>query len=296
MNLEMSLPTVSVVMGVKNAAGRIKETIDSVLSQKKVDLEFIIINDGSTDGTEKILQEYAEKDNRIKLFSRKNKGLTISLIEGCEIAKGEFIARQDANDVSLAGRFEAQVDALRDHQDVSFCSTFVRHVTKEGIGALITAHEGIIHGSVMMRKTAYIHAGGYRKQFYYAQDIDLWSRMLEYGKHIAIPRVYYEGLLFTNSISGTKSKEQRKFLDIIKKASDARNAKRDESSWLVKADILSKECKNTKVNPSTYANGAYFIGSCLVEHNPSLAKRYFQEAIELNHSHLRSRLRLARLK
>jgi hypothetical protein len=220
----------------------------------------------------------------------------MSLIEGCRIAKGEFIARQDANDISLPGRFKSQIDALNEHQEASFCSTYVRHVTKEGIEALITAQEGIIHGSVMMRKDAYRQAGGYRKQFYYAQDIDLWSRLIEYGNHIAIPKVYYEGLLFSTSISGTKSKEQKKFLNIIKKASRARGEKKNEAIYLAKADILSNECRNAKISPLAYSNGAYFIGSCLVEHNPSLAKQYFLEAIELNHFHLRSRLRLARLK
>ena len=292
----MSSPIVSVVMGVMNAEDRIRETIDSILSQRGVELEFIIINDGSTDDTERIIRNYADEDVRIRILSRENKGLTISLIEGCQIAKGEFIARQDANDVSLPGRLRAQLDILIENQDVTFCSTYVRHVTKEGIEALITADEGIIHGSVMMRKSAYQQAGGYRKQFYYAQDIDLWSRLLEYGNHIAIPKVYYEGLLFSTSISGTKSKEQRKFLNIIKKASRARSEKKNEAIYLAKADILSNECRNAKINPLAYSNGAYFIGSCLVEHNPSLAKQYFLEAIELNHFHLRSRLRLARLK
>jgi len=292
----VSLPTISVVMGVKNAGDRIKETINSVLNQKGVDLEFIIVNDGSTDGTERVIQAYADKDTRVKMLSRENKGLTMSLIEGCQIANGEFIARQDANDISLPGRFQSQIDVLNEHQEASFCSTYVRHVTKEGIEALITASEGIIHGSVMMRKAAYLKAGGYRKQFYYAQDIDLWSRLLENGKHIAIPEIYYEGLLFSTSISGTKSREQKKFLNIIKKASRARGEKRDDTTYLAEAEILSNECRNAKIKSSAFANGAYFIGSCLVEHNPSLAKRYFLEAIELNRSHLRSRLRLARLK
>lgn len=292
----MSSPIVSVVMGVMNAEDRIRETIDSILSQRGVDLEFIIINDGSTDDTEKIIRNYADEDVRIRILSRENKGLTISLIEGCQIAKGEFIARQDANDVSLPGRLRAQLDILIENQDVTFCSTYVRHVTKEGIEALITADEGIIHGSVMMRKSAYQQAGGYRKQFYYAQDIDLWSRLLEYGKHVAIPIVYYEGLLFSNSISGTRNKEQKKFLNIIKEASKARRKELDESEYLARADMLSKECRNGKVRPSAHANGAYFIGSCLIDHNPTLAKRYFQEAIKLNRSHLRSRLRLAKLR
>ena len=82
----MPLPTVSVVMGIKNGQDRVLDTIQSVLNQEGVELEFIIINDGSTDRTEEIIRAQANKESRIKLISRENKGLTISLIEGCEYA------------------------------------------------------------------------------------------------------------------------------------------------------------------------------------------------------------------
>lgn len=289
----MTLPTVSVVMGVKNAEDRITKTIHSVLSQEGVDLEFIIINDGSTDSTKQLVQHISNHDNRIKLISQENRGLTASLIEGCRLAKGEYIARQDANDISLPGRFKTQTNILEKNKEVSFCSTFVRHVTKEGISGLVTKCEGIIHGTVMMRRNAYLESGGYRPQFYYAQDIDLWSRLLENGSHISIPEIYYEGLLFPDSITGSKSAEQKKFLNIIKKASEARKNGGSDRYWLKKAESLSVECRKTKGKTSRYADGAYFIGACLLEHNPSVAKRYFEEAIGYNQRHLRARLKLA---
>ena len=288
----MALPTVSVVMGVKNAEDRVLHTINSILSQEGVDLEFIIINDGSSDRTQEIIQEKANADSRIRLVSRDNKGLTISLIEGCRLAEGEFIARQDANDISLPNRLEIQANVLRTNTDCSFCSTYVRHVTKEGIEGLITSGDGIIHGSVMMQRSAYFEAGGYRQEFYYAQDIDLWSRLVEVGNHIAIPRIYYEGLLFPGSISGTNSLEQRKFMEIIEGAAQARKGQSDENFWLNKAENLSKQCRGSVKKSSQYAEGAYFIGSCLVEHNPSVAKTYFQEALKFNRRHLRAGLRL----
>lgn len=288
----MPLPTVSVVMGVKNAEDGIAKTIHSVLSQDGVDLEFIIINDGSTDSTEQLVQHIATHDNRIKLISQENRGLTASLIEGCRLAKGEYIARQDANDISLPGRFKTQTNILEKNKEVSFCSTFVRHITKEGISGLVTKCEGIIHGSVMMRRNRYMESGGYRPQFYYAQDIDLWSRLLENGSHISIPEIYYEGLLFPDSITGSKSTEQRKFLNIIRKASKARKKDGNDHYWLKKAESLSLQCRKTKGKISRYADGAYFIGACLLEHNPSVAKRYFEEAIGYNQRHLRARLKL----
>ena len=291
----MSLPTVSVVMGVKNAQDKIIETIDSVLNQQDVDLELIIINDGSTDCTKKLIEDKAQEDQRIRLISHENRGLTISLIEGCALSEGEFIARQDANDISLPGRLKIQASALSVNRDSDVCSTFVRHVTKEGISALVTGDDGIIHGSVMMRRSAYLKSGGYRRQFYYAQDIDLWSRLLENGKHISIPHIYYEGLLFPGSITGSKSTEQKKFLKIIENASEARRTGNNERLWLNKAEYLSHSCRRTKGRTSTYADGAYFIGACLLEHNPSVAKSYFKEAISYNPRHLRAHLKLAQL-
>ena len=288
-----SIPTVSVVMGVKNAEKTISNTIDSILRQEDVAIELIIINDGSTDSTERVVQALSREDNRIKLVTRENKGLTISLIEGCDIAQGEFIARHDANDLSLSGRLIIQVNALRENNDASFCSTHVRHITKEGVGALVTGKEGIIHGSVMMRKSAYKQVGGYRSQFYYAQDLDLWSRLEEVGRHIEIPSIYYEALLYPESISGTRSQEQRKFFHLIKQASNARRNNEDEGIWLDKARKLSQRLKNTKPRTAKFAEGAYFIGSCLIADNPSLATHYFKKAICYNKLHLKSYLRLA---
>lgn len=290
---KVKTPSVSIVMGVRNAESTIEKTISSILNQANESLELIIVNDGSTDSTETIIRKINQEDNRIKCVTRKNKGLTISLIEGCELAQGEFIARHDANDLSVPGRINAQVDALRDNRKASFCSTFVRHVTREGVGALVTTYEGIIHGSVMMRKSAYLQVGGYRSQFYYAQDIDLWSRLEEVGDHIVIPKIYYEALLYPESISGTKGGDQRKFFNIITKASNARKKKENEEVWLNRAYRLSQRCRNQKTKKESFADGAYFIGSCLSEHNPTLAKKYFQEAIRFNGLHLRSHLRLA---
>lgn len=291
----MALPTVSVVMGVKNAQNGIIPTIQSVLRQEGIELELIIINDGSTDQTKEVLQAQADKDSRIRLINRENRGLTISLIEGCQYAQGEYIARHDAKDISLPGRFLAQANALQTNQNASFCSTYVRHVTQEGIEAIVTAEEGIIHGSVMMRRTAYNLAGGYRPEFYYAQDIDLWSRLREKGEHIVIAKIYYEGLMFPSSISSTKGKEQKKYLNLINNATLARKRGESESQWLEKANELSIHCRKVKVRPSQCADGAYFIGACLQEHNPSLARKYYREALRFNSRHLRAHLKLAKL-
>lgn len=212
---------ISVVMGVRNGGDRLSLTIDSILKQEGVELEFIIVDDGSTDITPEILRHAAQDDERIRIVTREKRGLTASLIEGCQLARGEFIARQDANDISLPDRLRVQLATLERDHSFAMCSTHVRFVTKEGVTALTScpntdenrnALRGIIHGSTMIRKDYYHRVGGYRPMFYYAQDVDLWSRLLEIGRHVIIPSIYYEALIFADSISGTKKKEQERFL------------------------------------------------------------------------------------
>ena len=96
----------SVVMSVYNGADRLASTLDSVLAQEEVDFEFIVINDGSIDESGRILDEYAARDRRIRVVHQENTGLTQALVTGCSMARGEFIARQDAGgDRSLPCRF-----------------------------------------------------------------------------------------------------------------------------------------------------------------------------------------------
>jgi glycosyltransferase involved in cell wall biosynthesis len=301
----MKEPLVSVVMGVQNGGDRLNSTISSILNQDEVDLEFIIIDDGSTDSTSSILAEAARKDRRLKILSRPNRGLTISLIEGCNVARGKFIARQDANDLSLPGRLKHQVHELLKNETASLCSTHVRFTTEEGVTTLISSPEvnevtqglkGIIHGSIMMRKDLYYKAGGYRRFFYFAQDVDLWSRMVELGDHIVIPHIYYEGLMFPGSISGTRKKEQERFFYYIQQATQARSIGKDEGYWLKMAENYSMQCQSMTKKKRRDAGGAYFIGSCLSQNNPTLAKKYFGLALQSDPTHLKARFKLASLK
>src|SRR5215467_1447738 len=115
-------PEVSVVMSVYNGASHLVATLDSILSQEGVEFEFIVVNDGSTDNSGQILDEYAQRDSRLRVIQQDNTGLTRALIRGCDAARGEFIARQDAGDISLPGRLKSQVIVLRDQEDCIFVS------------------------------------------------------------------------------------------------------------------------------------------------------------------------------
>ena len=298
-------PLVSVVMGVRNGASSLAATLDSLASQEEVNLEIVVINDGSSDGTGEILAAHAARDPRLRVLERRGRGLTRSLIEGCQAARGPFIARQDAGDLSLPGRLRRQLRCLEEHPEASLCSTHVRLVVPEGATARVNAPEphdladGLtgpaIHGSVMMRRSAYEQAGGYRPMFYFAQDIDLWSRMVEFGSHLVVPEVLYEATLSPGSISGSRRREQEAFHGLIVGATQARRSGQEEGPWLARAEALADRCRDSGPDPRRQADGAYFIGACLARERPDLARRYLREALALNPWHLKARLKLASL-
>lgn len=301
----MNLPLVSVVMSVRNGGIKLNETIQSILEQKYIDFEFILIDDGSTDGTRIVLTEIAARDPRIRLLVRDGRGLTTSLIEGCLQARGQFIARQDAYDYSMPERLRSQAYIFQTEPTTSLCSTHVRFITEEKVTLPIQSPteslardglSGIIHGSTMFRKSDYMKVGGYRKQFYYAQDVDLWSRLVEVGSHIVIPEVLYENCLYPGSISGSRRKEQLTLHSFIVGATQARKAGRDEDKWLAKASYFSEKYRIASKKKINYSSGAYFIGACLLNKHPVLAKKYLKMSLQSNPLNLRARLKLLNLR
>jgi glycosyltransferase involved in cell wall biosynthesis len=297
-------PLVSVVMGVRNGAGTLEATLISLTQGQNLDLEVLVINDGSTDQTGPLLDRLAAADPRIRVLNREGRGLTKALIEGCLEARGTFIARQDAGDRSLPGRLEQQVACLDADPGANLCSCHVRLVVEEGATATVNrlAEESLadgltgpaIHGSVLMRREAYERAGGYRAAFYYAQDLDLWSRMVESGRHRVVPEVLYEATLSPGSISGSRRQEQEAFHALIVAATRARRAGESELPWLEQAEQLSESCRNARRNPRREADGAYFIAACLAADHPELSRRYLERTLELNPLHFKARLRQLR--
>ena len=129
----MSAPLrVSVVSSAYNAAPHLRESIRSVLDQEGVDLEMIVIDDGSTDETPAILGELAREDRRLQVVSQGNRGLTQALIAGCALARGELIARHDPDDLSLPGRLARQAVALERDPSLVFVSCWTRAVGPKG--------------------------------------------------------------------------------------------------------------------------------------------------------------------
>jgi len=217
------IPIISVLMPVYNAEKYIQAAVESILKQTFTDFEFIIINDGSTDGTLKILEDYALQDERIRLISRENKGLVATLNEGVALAKAPLIARMDADDISLPARFQAQVDYLNSHQDVVALggasiiideNSMELHVLVPPLGDeeiqenALKGHCPINHPTAMIRTDVIKHVGAYSNEFYPSEDLDLWLRLGEQGKlaNLEKPTIKYRFL--SDSISGRMVAEQ----------------------------------------------------------------------------------------
>jgi glycosyltransferase involved in cell wall biosynthesis len=213
-------PLVSVVMSVFNGEKYLHEAINSILQQTFTDFEFIIVDDGSTDSTCRIIQSY--NDSRIFLISRANKGLVASLNEAILSAKGIYIGRQDADDVSHSARLQTEVFFLRNNPKyVAVGSWFEEFnegsplrinrtpVTDSLVRLRLVWGTCFGHGSVMFVRQAAIDAGLYRQAMWPAEDYDLWTRLSSFGALANIPRVLYRYRLHKESISEKNSSKQR---------------------------------------------------------------------------------------
>jgi glycosyltransferase EpsE len=218
------MPRISVVMGVYNTKQYVTEAVESILKQTYKDFEFIIIDDASTDGTSEALKKIAEKDKRIKLFrNKKNLGLTKNLNIGLRKAKGEFIARMDADDVSLPNRFATEVEFLDKHPDIALVGTWADVINSEGkvisdikyvtdhnaIRRNMTERSQIIHPSVMFRKSIVKKAGFYDEKLRTAQDYEYFARVMSQFKVANIPKKVFKYRWDFNQNEGFKRNRQQ---------------------------------------------------------------------------------------
>lgn len=178
-------------MSVYNGEKYLAESIESILAQTYKDFECIIINNGSTDSSLSIMQEYAEKDSRIKLASEERKGLVYALNTGLQLAQGSYIARMDADDIAYADRFEKQLKCM-EGQDIVLCGTWANIIDEGGkitgsidylprtsrIRTFALLHNPFIHPSVMIRKDILQKVGGYHPFFKHIEDYELWTRIV----------------------------------------------------------------------------------------------------------------------
>lgn len=242
MELELRMkPRVSVIMAVHNDEAYVREALDSVLAQSFTDFELIVIDDGSTDGSFALVKAFP--DPRLRVLQQDNQGLTRSLIRGCSQARGEYLARQDADDISQPLRLEEQVEFLDQNPEVGLVGTMAsiideagRHIStrrlevRPGIGfGKLSQENQFVHGSIMMRKDAYEQIGGYREFFRYAQDYDLILRLAEHWETANLAEPHYKHRMRADEVSIRYNCEQMWFRDIARMLHRERAAGRPDS-------------------------------------------------------------------
>lgn len=222
-HLDDPVPTVSVGLAVYNAGCYLREAVDSILEQTYTDFELLAYDDGSMDDSLAILKEYELKDSRVRVFSRENRGLPATHNEMIDLARGRYMARMDADDISLPDRFALQVAFLDANQDVVVVGSWVETINEYGqvIASLksptehadidrlnLTGHSSIVHPTAMIRQTALIEVGGYDKRMEVALDFDLWLQLAEVGKLANLPTVCLQYRLHSGAISESRRELQ----------------------------------------------------------------------------------------
>jgi glycosyltransferase involved in cell wall biosynthesis len=308
-------PEVSVVVGVRDGAQHLAASLESVLCQEGVELELIVVDDGSTDETARILEELAAADPRIRPFRTEPKGLTAALLFGCLQARAPFLARQDVGDLSRPGRLKAQVDILRREPSVVLVSGRTDRYgplgewlgTERGSGLedrpvelfarwprLRVVAGPTSHGSAMFRREAYEAVGGYRAAFYLGQDWDLWQRLGLRGLYYQIGASIYSRRLFLESLSGQFRRFQRRFGRLSLASARCLATGKSDEAILRRAERLSERVRRIATSPSNAegrADMAYFLAAMLSEQSPTAARRYLEEAIALRPLRIKPRLR-----
>ena len=213
-------------MPVYNSELYIKEAIDSILNQTFSDFELIIIDDASTDKSVEIIQSYT--DSRIQLILKpKNSGYTNSLNYGLTIAKGEYIARMDSDDISLPTRFEKQVTYLDANSEYILCGSQYQIIGTNKITKNPCLHEEIkvrlisecciAHPSVMFRLNKMKEFGlKYNNEREPAEDYDLWLKLVFIGKIANLNEVLLHYRIHENQVSNTRNLKQRKISNTLK--------------------------------------------------------------------------------
>jgi hypothetical protein len=184
---------VSVLMPVRNGASFVRAALDSVLGQTLADLEVIIVDDGSTDTTPQILREYGDQDPRIRIVKRGGPGLPAALNRALTEARGEYVARMDADDISVPQRLERQLAYLEAEREFAVVGSALAIIGEAGapinfvhrpseprdITHALRSRNCIAHPSVMARRKVLLALGGYRPNFPHAEDYDLWLRVAD---------------------------------------------------------------------------------------------------------------------
>ena len=230
MSINNQLNKISVLMSVYNDENRVSESIESILNQTFQDFEFLILDDCSTDNTYKICENYAKKNQKIKLMkNEENLGLTKSLNLLIGESNYELIARQDSDDESFKERLETQLNIMEKH-NLDACTTlakidelkktrpFLSHLFPKKL--IIKYKNPFIHGSLLIKKSVLENVGMYDEKFKFAQDYKLMSDLIRLNHKLKIINQPLYKLNTIDNISTNNIVEQNHYANCVKKEID----------------------------------------------------------------------------
>ncbi len=216
-NARVPPPRVTVLTTVYNGARYLEEAIDSILAEEFTDFEYVIVDDGSTDETAAVLARAASRDPRIiVLRNETNRGIAASANRGLAVARGEYIARLDSDDISMPGRFTREVAVLDAYPEVVLVSMNYESISAEGVvlSRSHRDHPSIVveyllhfsnslggHSQVMFRRSAVEAVGGYDESCAASLDSDLWTRVVRQGRIVVLPEIGMRYRVHEESVS-----------------------------------------------------------------------------------------------
>ena len=231
-------PAVTVLMAVYDPPlAMLAQAMDSIQAQTFCDFEFVIVDDGSRDpAVLGLLARRRQRDARIRIASEPHRGLTVSLNRGLAVARGTWIARQDADDWSEPRRLERQMEYIQAHPETTVLGTAAWTHQQDGRRLwptrLPASHADIllrlprgnpfVHGSVMFPRAAAASLGGYREEFRCSQDYDFLWRLAERGHAANLPEALYHYRYTSDSVSARRALEQARTHRAVQRLAEAR--------------------------------------------------------------------------
>jgi GT2 family glycosyltransferase len=237
---------ISVVMPAYNAAPYLARAVNSILGQTFADLELIVVDDGSTDGTATIARMYADRDPRVRVIDGAHGGISAAINRGINEASRPWIARMDADDVAVRHRLERQMAAAAAEPGVVLWGSYALHVNDAGkvLGLSRTgpttvaqfealraagADAYILHPTWLVRREVLIAAGGYDSKFDACEDFELLDRIAEHGPTLTIPEPLLLYRIHSASVSMTQFATGRRWTEYVRQRRQARLAGRSLS-------------------------------------------------------------------
>ena len=222
----MSTPSVSVAMSVYNGERFLAPAIESVLAQTMGDFEFLILDDGSADSTKAIAADYAAHDKRIRLISRENRGLVVSLNQLLQESRAPLVARMDADDLCMPTRFAEQLAFLEgnpdhgvvgsltidiDENEAPFPLTTAEHplTNDEFLQRIESFGPLLAHPTVMYRRDVVLAVGGYHQAYRHCEDFDLWLRLAHKTRIANLPNRLLRYRHYSGQVSNRHAVEQQ---------------------------------------------------------------------------------------